>query len=43
MKKIVVYNDDVVELVIDNPQEEVEEIIKSQLKEDKSTGKKLKR
>lgn len=29
MKKIVVYNGDAVELVIDNPQEEVEEIIKS--------------
>lgn len=29
MKKIVVYNDDAVEFVIDNPQEEVEEIIKS--------------
>lgn len=29
MKKIVVYNNDMVELVIDNPEEEVEEIIRS--------------
>lgn len=29
MKKIVVYNNDVVELVIESPEEEVEEIVKS--------------